>query len=165
MKGASILHSKRSYTKYTRTFKRVRACARFKNGIWCMDLAYVDILGRKINGVNLVLVLREDMFDRTVFAKRMKTKDCNETIGAFWTTILENTYQGKLELKTEQKLLDCLKKLGKAEGIHICLPRSETRAAFAWLTIQSIKNDLLLHGRLWMQVHSKIVSILFHAKF
>ena len=37
-----FLHSKHSYTKFilaTRKFKRMKAFARFKNEIWCMDLA------------------------------------------------------------------------------------------------------------------------------
>ena len=39
-----------------------------------MDLAYVDILAIYNNGVKYLLV-RQDLFDRTVDAKRMKTKD------------------------------------------------------------------------------------------
>ena len=44
-KVRQFLHSKDSYTKFTlatRKFKRMRAFARYKNEIWCMDLAYVD---------------------------------------------------------------------------------------------------------------------------
>ena len=40
-----FLHSKPSYTKLTlstRKFKQMKASARFKNEIWCMDLAFVD---------------------------------------------------------------------------------------------------------------------------
>ena len=42
IKGETILHSKASYTKLTlttRNFKTMRAFARYKNEIWCMDLA------------------------------------------------------------------------------------------------------------------------------
>ena len=42
-------YSKASYTKFTlatQKFKRMRAFARFRNGIWCMDLAYVDELAK-----------------------------------------------------------------------------------------------------------------------
>ena len=72
-----FLHSKASYTKFnvaTRKFKRMRAFARFKNEIWCMDLAYVDKLAEENNGVMYLLVL-EDLFDRTLKAKGMKRKD------------------------------------------------------------------------------------------
>ena len=48
-----ILHSKDSYTKFTlaaQKFKRMRAFARFRNEIWCMDLAYAVKLAEN-NGV------------------------------------------------------------------------------------------------------------------
>ena len=49
-----FLYSKASYTKYTlatRKFKRMKVFARFRNEIWCMDLAYVDKLPNENNGV------------------------------------------------------------------------------------------------------------------
>ena len=82
-------YSKASYTKFTlatRKFKRMRAFARFKNEIWCMDLAYVDKLAKENNGVKHLL-LRQDLFDRTVNAKGMKTKDSQETVKAFSSLI------------------------------------------------------------------------------
>ena len=80
-----FLFLKASYTKFTlatRKFKRMRAFARFRNDIWCMDLAYVDKLAKEKNGVKYLLV-RQDLFDRTVNAKRLKTKDSQETVKAF----------------------------------------------------------------------------------
>ena len=53
-KVSQFLHSKDSFTKFTlalRKFKRMRAFARFRNEIWCMDLAYVDKLAKENNGV------------------------------------------------------------------------------------------------------------------
>ena len=88
-KVRQFLHSKSSYTKFTlatRKFKRRKAFARFKNEIWCMDLAYVDKLAKNNNGVKYLLV-RQDLFDRTVDAKWMKTKDSKETVRAFLTMI------------------------------------------------------------------------------
>ena len=41
-------------------FKRMRAFARFRNEIWCMDLAYVDKLAKENNGVKYLLV-RQDI--------------------------------------------------------------------------------------------------------
>ena len=72
-----FLHSKYSYTNFTlaaRKFKRMRAFARFRNENWCMDLAYLEKLAKENNGVKFLLV-RQDLFDRTVNAKGMKTKD------------------------------------------------------------------------------------------
>ena len=66
----------------TRKFKRMRAFARFKNEIWCMDLAYVDKLAKENNGV-IYLLVRQDLFDRTINAKGLKTKDSEETVKAF----------------------------------------------------------------------------------
>ena len=84
-KVRQFLHSKDSYTKVTlaaRTFKRMRAFARFRNEIWCMDLAYVDKLAKENNGGKYLLV-RQEFFDRTVNGKGMKTKDSQETVKAF----------------------------------------------------------------------------------
>ena len=61
-KVREFLHSKTSYTRFTqatRKFKRMRAFARFKSEIWCMDLAYVDKLAKDNNGVKYLLV-RQD---------------------------------------------------------------------------------------------------------
>ena len=52
-----------------------------------MDLAYVDELAKDNNGVKFLLV-RQDLFDRTVDAKWMKTKDSKETVDIF-----KNDYQ------------------------------------------------------------------------
>ena len=59
----------------------MRAFARLRNDMWCMDLAYVDKLAKENNGVKYLLV-RQDLSDRTVNAKRMKTKDTQETVKA-----------------------------------------------------------------------------------
>ena len=88
-KVRQFLHSEDSFTKFTlaaQKFKRMRAFARFRNEIWCMDLAYVDKLAKENNGVKYLLV-RQDFFDRTVNAKGMKTKDSQETVKAFSSMI------------------------------------------------------------------------------
>ena len=72
-----FLQSKTSFTSLTqatRKFKRMRAFARFRNEIWCMDLAAVDKLVKENNGVKYLLV-RQGLFDRTVDANGTKTKD------------------------------------------------------------------------------------------
>ena len=82
-------HSKASFTKFTlaaREFKRMRAFARFRNKNWCMDLAYVDKLVKENNDVTYLLVL-QDLFDGTVNAKGMKTKDSQETVKALSSMI------------------------------------------------------------------------------
>ena len=64
LKVGEFLHSKTSYTRFTqatRKFERMRAFARFKNEIWCMDLAHVDKLAKDNIGVKYLLV-RQDLF-------------------------------------------------------------------------------------------------------
>ena len=78
-------HSETSYTRFTqatRKFKGTRAFARFKDEIWGMDLAHVDKLAKDNNGVRYLLV-RQDLFDRTVNANGMKTNDSKETVKTF----------------------------------------------------------------------------------
>ena len=85
LKVREFLYSKTSYTRFTqatRKFKRMRAFARCKNKIWCMDLAYVDKLVKDNDGVKYLLV-RHDFVDRIVDAKGMKTKDSKETVTTF----------------------------------------------------------------------------------
>ena len=108
-------HSKPSYTKFTlatRKFKRMKAFARFRNEIWCMELAYIDKLAKDKNGVKHLLV-RQDLFDRTVDAKRMKTKYLKETVRAFLTMITKKKRPKKFGLTREQNLLESLKNYAK----------------------------------------------------
>ena len=51
----------------------LKAFALFENKIWCMNLAHVDKITENNNGVKYLLV-RQDLFDRAVDAKRMKAK-------------------------------------------------------------------------------------------
>ena len=73
----------------------MRAFARFRNDIWCMDFAYVDKLAKENNGVKFLLV-RQDLFDRTLNAKGMKTKDSQETVKAFSSMIKKRNRPKKI---------------------------------------------------------------------
>ena len=139
-----ILHSKQSYTKFTparRKFKRMKAFARFKNKIWCMDLAYVDKLAKNNNSVKYLLV-RQDLFDRTVDAKGMKTKNSKETVSAFLTMITKKNRPKKNWVDRGTEFAGEFKKVCKAEEIQIYSTMSETKAEFAERTIRSLKNIL-----------------------
>ena len=72
----------------------MKAFARFKNEIWCMDLACVDKLAKDNNTVKYLLV-RQGLFDKTVDAQRMKTKDSKGTVCAFLTMITKNNRSRK----------------------------------------------------------------------
>ena len=139
-----FVHSKDFLTKFTlaaRTFKRKGAFARFRNEIWCMDLAYVDKLAKENNGVKYLLV-RRDLFDRTVNAKGMKTKDSQETVKAFSSMITKRNRPKKIWVDKGTEFAGAFKKFCTAEGIQVCSTMSETKAAFAERTIRSLKNIL-----------------------
>ena len=143
-KVRQFLHSKDSYTKLTlaaRKFKRMRALARFRNEIWCMDIAYVDKLAEENNGVKYSLV-RQDLFDRTVNAKGMKTKDSQETVKAFSSMNTKRNRPKKIWVDNGTEFAGAFKKFCAAEGIQVYSTMSETKAAFAERTIRSLKNIL-----------------------
>ena len=143
-KVRQFLHSKDSYTKFTltaRNFKRMRAFARFRNEIWWMDLAYVDKLAKENNGAKYLQV-RQDLFDRTVNAKGMKTKDSQETVKAFSSMITKRNRPKKIWVDKGAEFAGAFEKFCTAEGIQVYSTMSETKAAFAERTIRSLKNIL-----------------------
>ena len=146
-KVREFLHSKTSYTRFTqatRKFKKTRAFARFKNEIWCMDLAYVDELSKVKNGVKYLLV-RQDLFDRNVDAKGMKTKDSKETVKTFSKKITKRNRPKKIWVDQGTEYAGEFKKFCSAEGIEIYSTKNEAKAAFAGRTIRSLKNILYLY--------------------
>ena len=90
----------------------MKAFARFKNEVWCMDLAYLDKLAKYKNGVKYLLV-RQDLFDRTVDAKEMKTKDSKETVRIFLTMTTKKNRPKKFGLTREQNFLESLENYAK----------------------------------------------------
>ena len=106
-----------------------------------MDLAYVDKLAKENNGVKYLLV-RQDLFDRTVNAKGMKTKDSQETVKAFSSMITKRNRPKKIWVDKGTEFAGAFKKFCAAEGIQIYSTMSETKAAFAERTIRSLKNIL-----------------------
>ena len=60
-----------------------------------MDLAYVDKLVKGNDGVKYLLV-RQELFDRTVDAKEMKTKDSKETVKTFSKMITQKNRPEKI---------------------------------------------------------------------
>ena len=143
-KVRQFLHSKVSYTKFTlaiRKFKRMRGSSRFREEIWCMDLAYGDKLAKGKNGVKHLLV-RQDLFDRTVNAKGKKTKVSQETVIAFSSMITKRNRPKKVWVDKRTEFPGAFKKFCVAEGIQVYSTMNETKAAFAERTIRSLKNIL-----------------------
>ena len=124
-----------------RKFQRMSAFARFRNEIWCMDLAYVDKLAKENNGLKYLLV-RQDLFDRTVNAKGMKTKDSQETVKVFSSMITKKNRPKKIRVDKGTEFAGASKEICAAEGIQVYSTMRETKAAFAERTIRSSKNIL-----------------------
>ena len=144
IKVREFLHSKTSYTRFTqgtRKYKRMRAFARFENEIWCMDLAYVHKLASDNNGVKYILV-RQDLFDRAVDAKGMKSKVSKDTVKTSSKMITKKSRRKKIWVDQGTEFVVEFKKFCSAEGIEIYSTMSETKAAFAERTIRSLKNIL-----------------------
>ena len=103
-----------------------------------MDFAYVDKLAKEKNGVRHPLI-RQDLYDRTVDAKRMKRKDPKEMVRACLTMVKKKNRPKKNLVDQGTEIAGEFKKLCKAEGIQIYSTRSETKAAFAEHTIRSLR--------------------------
>ena len=143
-KVREFLYSKASYTKFTLAtgkIKGMRAFARFKNEISWMDFAYVDKLVKENNGVKYLLV-RQDLFDRTVNANGLQTKDSQETVKAFSSMITKKNRPKKIWIDKGTEFAGAFRKFCAAEGIQLYSTMSETKAAFAERTIRSLKNIL-----------------------
>ena len=106
-----------------------------------MDLAYVDQLAKENNGVKYLLV-RQDLFDRTVNAKGMKTKDSQETVKAFLYMITKKTRPKKVWVDKGTESAGAFKNFCTAEGIQVYSTMSETKAAIAERTLRPLKNIL-----------------------
>ena len=119
----------------------MRAFARFKGEIWCMDLAFVEKLAKDNNGVNYLLV-RQDLFDRTVGAKGMRTKDSKETVRTFSEKFAKKNRPKKIWVDQGTEFAGELEKFCSAEGIEIYSTMSGTKAAFKESTLRSLKNIL-----------------------
>ena len=106
-----------------------------------MDFAYVDKLAKENNGVKYLLV-RQDLFDRTVNAKGMKTKDSQEIVKAFSSMVTKRNRPKMIWVDKGTEFAGAFKKFCTAEGIQIYSTMSETKAAFAERTTRSLKNIL-----------------------
>ena len=118
----------------------MKTFARFKNEHWSMDLAYVDKLSKDNNDEKYLLVRRE-LFDRTIDAKGTRTKNSKETVRALLTMITKRIFRKKIAMTREQKLLESLKNYAELKEYKFTLQR-ETKAAYAERTILSLKNLL-----------------------
>ena len=85
-----------------------------------MDFPYVDKLAKENNGVKNLLV-RQDLFDRTVNAEGMKTKGSQETVKAFSSMITKGIDQKRLGMTRGPNLLERLKSFVLLRGYKFTL--------------------------------------------
>ena len=103
-----------------------------------MDLAYVDKLAKEDNSVKYLLV-RQDLFGRTVNAKGMKAKDYQETVKAFSSMITKRNRPKRIWVDKGTEFAGAFKMFCAAEGIQVYSTMSETKATSAERTIRSLK--------------------------
>ena len=118
-----VLHSKPSSTKFvlaTCKIRRMKAIAPFKNEFWCMDLYYVDKLAKNANGVKYLLVC-QDVYDKTVDSKRMKTRNSKETVRTFLTVSKKTNNPRKTGSKREQNFWESIKNFAELKEIKFTL--------------------------------------------
>ena len=94
-----------------------------------MDLPYVDKLAKENNGVKYLLI-RQDLFDRTVNAKEMKTKDSQETVKAFSSMITKRKRPKNIWVDKETEFAGAFEEFCTAEGIQVYSTMSETKGCF-----------------------------------
>ena len=120
-KVRNFLHSQDSYTKIahaTRNFRRMRAFARYKNEIWCKDLAFVDKLA-KDNGRIRYLLVRQDVFHKMINVRGLKTKDSKEALRAFAQMITKRKRPQTIWVDKRKEFAGEFKKVCNREGIQI----------------------------------------------
>ena len=103
-----------------------------------LDLADVDKLA-KDNDPLKYLVVRRDVFDRTLDAKGMKTIDSKETVRTFLTKNTKKDRTKKIWVDKGIEFAGELIKFCKAEGIQTYSTMSETKVAFAERTKRFLK--------------------------
>ena len=143
-KVREFLHSKTPYTRFTQAtqnFKKMRAFVRFKNKIWCVDLAYNDKLAKENNGAKYLLG-RQDLFDRTVDAKGRRKKNLKETFKIFSKIITKRKRPKNIWVDQGTELAGEFKNFCSAEGTESYSAMSETKKAFAERAIRSLKHIL-----------------------
>ena len=73
-----------------------------------MDLAYVNKLAKDNSGV-MYLLVREELFYRTVYVKGMKTKALKERVFAILAMITNKKRPKEFDSTREQSVLECFK--------------------------------------------------------
>ena len=153
------LISSRNHFETTKGLSGIKKSLKFKkintppvtNSLsWCVAvwsrgyfpvLIYIDILAKDFNCVKYLLV-RQDLLDRTVDTKGMKTEGSYEIVRTFLTMIPKKNRPEIFGSTRELNLLESSKKLWNAEGTQNCPIGKETKAALAERKIPPLKTNL-----------------------
>ena len=106
-----------------------------------MDWAYADKLAEDNNGVKYLL-FRQNLFDRTVDAKGMKTKGSKKRVLAVLTRITKKNQPKKIWVDKGTEFSEEFEKLCRAEGMRTNPTMSDTKAAIAERSMRSLRNKL-----------------------
>ena len=161
-KVREFLDSKSSCNRFTEATSKVKRStdfAKFKNEIWCLELAYVDKLAEDNNGEKYLLVRKIKVFDRTVDAKGVKTKDSMERLETFSKII---TIKNRPESLGRSGNKDCWRiqttlQRWRNKIIHY----NEWDKSCICRAYYSIPQNhfLSVYEGLWIQIHSKKSTI------
>ena len=98
-----------------------------KFGAWTWHML---INWQRITGIKYLLV-RQDVFDKTIDVRGLETKDSKEALRAFTQMITKRKRPQKIWVDKGKEFAGEFKKFCDREGIQIYSTMSETKAAFA----------------------------------
>ena len=90
------------------------------------------------------LLAQQDLFDRTVYAKGMKTKDSKETVSKLFPKTIDQKKKGR----SVDRICWKIENFSSTEGMEIYSTMSETKSAFAERTMSSIEN-IVYRSKTW----------------
>ena len=110
-------------------------------------------MAKKNNGAKYLLV-RQDLFGRTINAKGMKTKDSQETLKAFSSMITKRNWPKKIWVDKRTEFARAFKKF----------TMGDTKAAFAERTIRLFKKILYRYMEDYGYKYTQTTSIYHYLK-
>ena len=136
----------------------MRASARLRNEVWCMDRACVDKLAKENNSVKYLLVHR-DLFDRKVKANGMKTKGSRKIVKTFSSMIdpCKRIDRKRFGLTSGPNLLERFKIFVLQRGYKFTLLWMRLRRL-----LMNVQND---HWKTFFTVTWKIMHTSIHTNY
>ena len=145
-KVRKFLRTSKTYTKFkqaVRKFKRRSIHALGVNHIWSVDVAYVDKLHKKNDGVKYLLVA-VDVFSRFLRVQPMKDKTAKETLRAFKLMLNYDKLQYPVKVWVDQgtEFAGVFKDYCSSNKLDLYHTFSDTKSCVAERFIRTLKNVL-----------------------